>query len=67
MLRARTCAAVCCGISKVHIRKGTWVLPTRGYEEIIDVTKNPPDEKEELEILKKMMRILKKMRRIPEN
>ena len=27
-LRARTCAAIICGISKVHIRKVTWVLPT---------------------------------------
>ena len=23
-LRARTCAAIFCGISEVHIRKGTW-------------------------------------------
>ena len=27
-LRARTCAAILCGISKVNIRKGTWVLPS---------------------------------------
>ena len=27
-LRARTCAGTFYAISKVHIRKGTWLLPT---------------------------------------
>ena len=29
------------------------IADSRGYEEIIDATKTPPDEKEELEILEK--------------
>ena len=39
------------------------IADSRGYEEIIDDTKSPPDEKEELEILEKMMRIQEHQRK----
>ena len=33
------------------------IADSRGYAEIIDGAKNPPDEKEDLEILEKTMRL----------
>ena len=39
------------------------IADSRGYEEIIDGTKNPPDEKENLEILEKDNETVKKAKR----